>query len=627
MIDPRQLAALEQQHGLPQGLLSAVQQAESGGNPNAVSPKGALGAFQFMPATAQQYGIDPLDPQQAAVGAARMYGDLAKKYNGDIPSMLAAYNWGSGNLQKKGLQNAPQETRDYISKIQAKLGGQQYAQADTGNMTDAIVSNAPPPPEGFDLPEPPAGFDSEVPPPPSGFDLTEAPKSKPDFWDRAGADIEKRGKQGWEAINAYKAGKQSLPETALQVFGKSGFGTVGDIAGEGLVSGFKALPDVLTDPFVKTGKMIAGALPETGAAEAIGSGLRGYDEIAQKYPRAARNLEAVGDIATGLPIGKGLKAAVSEGVSPLLVQTGSALEKSAAKSVESAKSNFVKDLILPKQTPSVKEDLVGRTKEVGWNRRKEVILTPQEQEIADTVSAIPEVKKSNSLQGNANAIQQANRKEAENLIENLKKNDVPIESDVIANGLSGIRDKLAKNPYLSGVDASKAADSVVNQAMEIIQKNPRTASGLLQSRKDLDAWVKSQKPNIFDAADSPVSTAVREVRQGINDIVDASVPDAAVKDSLRRQSNLYRAHEAIASKAKDEASTRLGRAVQSVGKGVSLKQGIAGTAALAGLGATGLAAPAAGGALAIYGAKKAITSPALRKGIGKTLSTTGKIIK
>lgn len=139
-IDPNSLdlSALEQQHGLPSGLLQSVMSAESAGNPNAVSSKGAQGLFQFLPQTAKAYGINPLDPQQAAVGAARMYGDLSKQFGGDVPSMLAAYNWGSGNLTKKGMQNAPQETRDYIKRVQDGMGtpNKQYAQADTGNMTD-----------------------------------------------------------------------------------------------------------------------------------------------------------------------------------------------------------------------------------------------------------------------------------------------------------------------------------------------------------------------------------------------------------------------------------------------------------------------------------------------------------
>lgn len=129
------LPDLEKQYGLPSGLLNAVMMAESSGNPNAISPKGALGAFQFMPETAKAYGVNPLDPQSSAVGAARMYGDLSKQFGGDVPSMLAAYNWGSGNLTKKGLQNAPKETRDYIAKIMPKIGVQY---ADSGQiMNDA----------------------------------------------------------------------------------------------------------------------------------------------------------------------------------------------------------------------------------------------------------------------------------------------------------------------------------------------------------------------------------------------------------------------------------------------------------------------------------------------------------
>lgn len=120
------LRELEKQNGLPSGLLSTVMQAESGGNPMAVSSAGAVGPFQFMPKTAQQYGVqDPTNFDQAAQGAARMYGDLSAKYQGDVPSMLAAYNWGQGNVDRQGLDNAPAETRNYIAKITAALAGQQ----------------------------------------------------------------------------------------------------------------------------------------------------------------------------------------------------------------------------------------------------------------------------------------------------------------------------------------------------------------------------------------------------------------------------------------------------------------------------------------------------------------------
>lgn len=129
------LSSLEQQFSLPPGLLSAVQQQESNGDPNAVSPAGAIGAFQFMPDTAKQYGIDPTDPDQSAVGAAKMYSDLLGKYNGDVPSALAAYNWGQGNVDRKGLENAPPETQNYVTKIMDKIDNAIVPSAEASEMS------------------------------------------------------------------------------------------------------------------------------------------------------------------------------------------------------------------------------------------------------------------------------------------------------------------------------------------------------------------------------------------------------------------------------------------------------------------------------------------------------------
>ena len=115
-------ANLETQYGLPANLLNAVMQAESMGNTRAVSPKGARGAFQFMPETAKQYGVNVNDLTSSATGAARMYADLLKQNSGDLPKALAGYNWGIGNVQRKGMDNMPTETRNYIQKVTANMG-------------------------------------------------------------------------------------------------------------------------------------------------------------------------------------------------------------------------------------------------------------------------------------------------------------------------------------------------------------------------------------------------------------------------------------------------------------------------------------------------------------------------
>lgn len=143
---PLRLDLLETRHGLPPGLLSAVRDVESGGDPSAVSPKGARGAFQFMPATARQYEVDPFDPEQAAAAAARMFGELSDKYGGDVRTMLAGYNWGQGNVDRKGMDAMPSETRNYIRQVSDRLpdsGGRDFSAELYGNVPRETKSAAP----------------------------------------------------------------------------------------------------------------------------------------------------------------------------------------------------------------------------------------------------------------------------------------------------------------------------------------------------------------------------------------------------------------------------------------------------------------------------------------------------
>ncbi|HEX7687346.1 MAG TPA: lytic transglycosylase domain-containing protein [Burkholderiaceae bacterium] len=117
------LRSLEQKWGLPAGLLDSVWQEESGRGQHMVSPKGAMGDFQQMPATARAYGItDPMNFQQSASAAARMLADLLRQYGGNLPTTLAAYNFGSGNLQRSGGA-LPLETQKYVRDIMGRLRG------------------------------------------------------------------------------------------------------------------------------------------------------------------------------------------------------------------------------------------------------------------------------------------------------------------------------------------------------------------------------------------------------------------------------------------------------------------------------------------------------------------------
>ena len=109
-------------------------QSESGGNPNAVSPKGARGLMQVMPATARDpgFGIRPSSGSQADdVRVGREYlAKMQQRYGGDMAKVWAAYNAGPGRvdqaLQGGGdwLARLPKETRDYVRKNVRALGSQ-----------------------------------------------------------------------------------------------------------------------------------------------------------------------------------------------------------------------------------------------------------------------------------------------------------------------------------------------------------------------------------------------------------------------------------------------------------------------------------------------------------------------
>lgn len=119
-----EFGALEGKYGLPAGLLSSVAGTESGGDPFAVSTKGAKGPFQFMDGTARDLGLkgmDVYDPHKSADAAARYLRYLLDATGGDLEKALASYNWGLGNVQKKGMDNLPSETRNYVPKVMAGM--------------------------------------------------------------------------------------------------------------------------------------------------------------------------------------------------------------------------------------------------------------------------------------------------------------------------------------------------------------------------------------------------------------------------------------------------------------------------------------------------------------------------
>lgn len=113
--------AAGEEWGIDPDLLAAVARTESNFDPRAVSPVGAQGLMQFMPATAAEMGVDPWDPASAIDGAARYLRTSIDQFD-TIEEAIASYNAGRGAVSRFGGVPPYPETERYVQKVLAAWG-------------------------------------------------------------------------------------------------------------------------------------------------------------------------------------------------------------------------------------------------------------------------------------------------------------------------------------------------------------------------------------------------------------------------------------------------------------------------------------------------------------------------
>lgn len=115
------IADASKQHGIDPRLVAAIAARESAYNPAAVSPAGAGGVMQLMPATARYIGVNNIfDAKENVFGGVRYLRTLLDTFHGDLDLTLAAYNAGPGAVQKYNGVPPYRETRDYVRYVRAK---------------------------------------------------------------------------------------------------------------------------------------------------------------------------------------------------------------------------------------------------------------------------------------------------------------------------------------------------------------------------------------------------------------------------------------------------------------------------------------------------------------------------
>ena len=114
----QEIAAAAEYNAVEESLIRAIIHAESAYQPDALSPKGAQGLMQLMPATQQDLRVtDAFDPELNIRGGTRYLSDLLLEFDGDITKAAAAYNAGPGAVRKYGGVPPYEETREYVRRI------------------------------------------------------------------------------------------------------------------------------------------------------------------------------------------------------------------------------------------------------------------------------------------------------------------------------------------------------------------------------------------------------------------------------------------------------------------------------------------------------------------------------
>lgn len=270
------------------------------------------------------------------------------------------------------------------------------------------------------------------------------------------------------------------------------------------------------------------------------------------------DLKALGDVAkVGLEIGTTISAPGQAKVATKLAQTGITRlgEKTAQKNL-----GRIVEMVSPKLTAKeLAEEAAKRgTTKTGILGRIKTVVSPRVQEMAQTIQKyVPEFKLNKTIAENLNAT----RKAVGSIAQTLKDDVIKSGKDKIYSfkELGSKMNKVAKPITIKSDNVlSRQFDLAKEAALEVARSKGGKISNLLDARKAFDDLVEREFPNLYDNASKPMRSAITSMRNVMNDFIADNVQDVAFKESLKIQSNLFRAIDNMAEKIASGGAKEIG---------------------------------------------------------------------
>ena len=469
------------------------------------------------------------------------------------------------------------------------------------------------------------------------------------FIDDVSQDLEKRAKEVEQTAKDYKDGKISFVEAELQTLGKGVAGSIIDVGGE-----------VIGTLAEGAGKGIQYMMPETSAeivemtksgldfllntelgkmgTEAILDGVESWEGFKAENPRAAKNIESVVNIGTILAPVK-VKANAKPKADPSKLQKAADDLREAQLAKEMPKREaFALKLSEPKLT---EDELAARarrtTQESGILRKNVYEPTARETLIAKEFAKLP-IDKGYSFQKNLNIVDGEIGRLSLQLEKTLGTVKTTIDDISVQNKVDDAIDKLMteKLTMVGDEATNKVLMTMATKIDRLWNESDKSPLGLLKVRQEFDSWAKANGAKWSnDVKVNNINEGSRALRNALNDVLEESVPDGKVKDSLMKQHLLFSGAENLAIKAGKEGTnviTRLWNNVANlapfksetnrvIGAGLGLPIGVAAHAMAPALGVAII-----GGSTA-YLLSKGIMKATSKKSLALLLEQTDKALK